>query len=456
SDVPGLLYVATGPTATRCTTLRLVRHKLHTPMDRRHSGGSNLATARRRRRRECCFVGAAIFSFWGTGSGGSSSSSNAVSAFGFGGGLSPHSLSRSLGWVGEVIPSRSARPARRRPRAPSSPGEGEALSATGRRESAFVVTDGATSVTASTTSDWRDLSIEEETVLCERIVENRRVQDLQLELERKESRPVTVQEWAVAAGHPSAHQLMAALQEGRKAQRTLVLCHQGLVRSVAYRYKQVSRSLSLDDLTQEGNVGLLQAVEKFDPTKGTRFSSYAVFRIKASILRALADKDRLVRVPVHAQDTAMRILAASHALELEAGGVPPTDAQLALALGMPEASVTLYRKSSLPQNVADLDSPALRGSPETGRGGSAAAGRGRMGGEQWPWEASQLAQAHVVRRDMMRAMAACLSPTEERALRLRTMELSAEGIRKMVFRSIAKLQASDEANGLLLAYADLV
>lgn len=256
--------------------------------------------------------------------------------------------------------------------------------------------------------------------------------------------------------------------------------------SISSRYNQVSRSLSLDDLTQEGNVGLLQAVEKFDPTKGTRFSSYAVFRIKASILRAIADKDRLVRVPVHAQDTAMRILAASHALQLEAGGdgaaPPPTDAQLALALSMPEASVTLYRKSSLPQNVADLDNPALAGSPESragGAGGRAGAGGGRMGGERWPWEAAQLAQAHVVRRDMMRAMQACLSPTEERALRLRfglggmgkegaagaaltfkeigrTMELSAEGIRKMVFRSIAKLQASDEANGLLLAYADLI
>lgn len=249
------------------------------------------------------------------------------------------------------------------------------------------------------------------------------------------------------------------------------------------RYNQVSRSLSADDLTQEGNVGLLQAVEKFDPTKGTRFSSYAVFRIKASILRAIADKDRLVRVPVHAQDTAMRILAASHALRRESGGgdasaPPPTDAQLALALSMPEATVTLYRKSSLPQNVADLNNPALSGSPESG----GRAGGARMGGERWPWEASQLAQAHVVRRDMMRAMQACLSPTEERALRLRfglgglekegaaggagaaltfkeigrMMELSAEGIRKMVFRSIAKLQASDEANGLLLAYADLI
>ncbi|CAN0489154.1 unnamed protein product, partial [Ectocarpus sp. 12 AP-2014] len=267
----------------------------------------------RRRRRQCCLIGAAFFSA------GSSSGNSAVCAFGYVGGLSQQqSSSRSLRLAG------GGRGSSRRSRVPSSPAQGKALFATARRRNAFVVEGGgANPVTSSSTadwsSDWRDLTKEEETALCELIIENRRIQDLQVELERKESRPVTVQEWAVAAGHPSAHQLMAALQEGRKAQRTLALCHQGLVRSVAYRYKQVSRTLSLDDLTQEGNVGLLQAVEKFDPTKGTRFSSYAVFRIKASVFRAIADKDRLVRVPVHAQDAAMRILAASHSLQLESG-----------------------------------------------------------------------------------------------------------------------------------------
>ncbi|CAM9342508.1 unnamed protein product [Laminaria digitata] len=410
---------------------------------------------RRRQRavisRRCCVLGATLFSVC------RGPTAVVVSAFGP---RPSSSLGRTLAAAAAATAGNAKTPVRRgrRPRALS---PSEALSATSRRTSPFVG-----EAPTSNMKGWRDLGPEEERALCEQITENRRVQDLQLELERTELRPVTVHEWAVAAGHPSAHQLMAALQEGRRAERTMLLCHQGLVRSVAFRYQKISRSLSVDDLCQEGNVGLLQAVERFDPTKGARFSSYAVFRIKASILRAVANKDRLVRVPVHAQDAAMQILAASHALQQETGSAP-TDAQLALALSMPQESVSLYRRSALPARVVDLDNPTL---PES------VVAQGRINGEAWP---SQLAQGKVFRRDMARVMQACLSPAEERVLRLRfglegpgrgdegtgaltfkeigrTMELSAEGIRKMVFRSIAKLQESDEANGLLLAYAGLV
>lgn len=329
--------------------------------------------------------------------------------------------------------------------------------------------------------DWKNLDVEDEKDLCEQILEHRRVQNLQVELEVSAGRPVTVQEWAMAAGHPTAHQLFAALQEGRKAERTLVFCHQGLVRSVANRYASLSKSLSCEDLVQEGSMGLLQAVSRFDPTKGCRFSSYAVFRIKASILRAIANKDRLIRVPVHAQDAAMRLLAAEHALQSDSGlgATTPTDAQLALALTMPEDTVALYRRGlPLQRHVAKLDHPAISHSAV----GTDIRGGG-LGSEQWPWtrvgggEAPRLAEMTLVREDMLRVMRECLTPEELQALRLRfgmgeasggrqaveaaltfkeiggMMEISGEGIRRMVHRAMEKLEASDEANGLMMAMA---
>lgn len=234
----------------------------------------------------------------------------------------------------------------------------------------------------------------------------------------------------------------------------------------------MSKSLSCEDLVQEGSMGLLQAVSRFDPSKGCRFSSYAVFRIKASILRAIANKDRLIRVPVHAQDAAMRLLAAEQALQSDAGpgAPPPSDAELAVALTMPEETVALYRRGlPLQRNVAKLDQDTR-------------AGGGSLGGEQWPWtrvgggEAPRLAEMDLVREDMLRVMRECLTTEELQVLRLRfgmgevgaggqaaaaltfmeigrMMEVSGEGIRRMVHRAIQKLQASDEANGLLMAMA---
>lgn len=79
------------------------------------------------------------------------------------------------------------------------------------------------------------LFLQEENELCEFILEHRRIQELQLTLEQREGRPVSVHEWAVAAGYPSSHQLLAALREGSKAERMLLICHHALVSSIVER-----------------------------------------------------------------------------------------------------------------------------------------------------------------------------------------------------------------------------
>jgi RNA polymerase sigma factor (sigma-70 family) len=115
------------------------------------------------------------------------------------------------------------------------------------------------------------------------------------------------------------------------AKARLVEGHLRLVVQVARRY--VNRGLPLPDLIEEGNVGLLRAVEKFDPARGTRLSTYAVWWVRQSIVRALANQARLIRIPVH-----VGLLLARHAKEQErltqALGRAPTRDEMAAALGV--------------------------------------------------------------------------------------------------------------------------
>ncbi|MGH9112628.1 MAG: sigma-70 family RNA polymerase sigma factor [Acidimicrobiales bacterium] len=124
---------------------------------------------------------------------------------------------------------------------------------------------------------------------------------------------------------------------GRVAAARFVTANLRLVVSVAKRYR--SSGLALLDLVQEGNLGLMHAVEKFDHKKGFKFSTYATWWIRQAISRGIANTGRTIRLPVHAGDTLARLQKARARLELKLGR-PATLAELSAEVEMPEDKVT--------------------------------------------------------------------------------------------------------------------